>query len=130
MSTFSQEKYGTFEWILRYDDVKKFLKDKEYNYIDISPNKMKALVIGCGTSSLSYDFQKDLKVDLVVSIDNDINCIHHMNRTYADNDNLRWYYYDIIEDLDKTQNNELDNDGYFHLIIDKVCKIYSKLCIT
>ena len=121
-TTINNDKIGTFEWIIEYKDIREYIINSKYTCIDIckSPIDISALVIGCGTSTLSFDIFQDLNLGLIVSIDNDSNCITHMENLYKSNANMNWYCYDIIEDLDVKQNNELDEDDFFNIIIDKV----------
>jgi SAM-dependent methyltransferase len=109
-------KEGFFEWIVSYEDIREFLGSK---YTHISPDKkLNILVIGCGTSTLSNSLVNEFNVAEVVSIDNDSDCISHMS-AHNKSDKISWFTYDIIEDIGKLQNNVLDNDGYFDIVIDK-----------
>jgi SAM-dependent methyltransferase len=109
-------KEGFFEWIVSYEDVRAFLDSK---YTHISPESMlKVLVIGCGTSTLSNSLANENNIVEVISIDNDGDCISHMS-SHNKNKKLKWYTYDIVEDIGKRQNNALDFDGYFDIVVDK-----------
>lgn len=110
-------KEGFFEWIVSYEDIRKFLSPM---YTGIPSNtQLKILVIGCGTSTLSKQLYDEPNVVEVVSIDNDSECISHMISCHSDYENLKWYTYDIIEDVGIIQNNVLDTDSYFDIVVDK-----------
>ncbi len=111
-------KEGTFEWIVRYEDIKKFFSEP-YSKITGNVSDLKVLVIGCGTSTLSESLVSTSGFGEVVSIDNDLECIKHMQSRHLDNTRLQWHQYDIVEDRGKPQHNVLDSDGYFDVVVDK-----------
>lgn len=131
---------GEFDWIVDYNYLKEFFHSKEieinnYKVIDV-------LVIGCGTSTLSYSILESLEVNSIVSLDNDKNCINYMKEKYKNYNNMLWIVYDLVENYqikennqeeekkleeDNIQNNN-DNDNYeenmmktasYDLIVDK-----------
>lgn len=111
------EKDGQFDWILSYEDIKSYFLPVGTG-VDLNQDG-KLLVIGCGTSPMSACVASDYPQCEVISIDNDPEVIKHMRSECRNNTKLKWYTYDIVEDCGKPQGNELDNDGYFDLVVDK-----------
>jgi SAM-dependent methyltransferase len=113
----TMEKDGQFDWILSYDDIKQYFSATATG-VDLHSEESRVLVIGCGTSPMSGSLAGDYPICEVISIDNDAEVIKHM-KSQTSNHRLKWYTYDIIEDCGKPQDNELDRDGYFDLVVDK-----------
>lgn len=113
----SMEKDGQFDWILSYDEIKHYFSPTGTG-VDLNATGSKLLVIGCGTSPMSACIAKDYPQCDVVSIDNDAEVIRHMKAETC-NARLKWYTYDIVEDCGIPQGNELDQNGYFDLVVDK-----------
>lgn len=111
------EKDGQFDWILSYDDIKQYFS-AEFTGVDLNVDNTKILVIGCGTSPMSGQMAQNFQKSEVISIDNDEDVITHMKRECR-MERTKWYTYDIIEDCGIPQENELDRNGYFDLIVDK-----------
>lgn len=110
-------KTGSFDWILQYEDIKKFL-EPEHTLIETAKSDLKVLVVGCGTSKLSNSLVEESNFGEVVSIDNDPGCIEHMKACYT-NPRHKWYVYDIVEGFDIMQHNCLDLEGWFDIVVDK-----------
>jgi ribosomal protein L11 methylase PrmA len=71
-------------------------------------------VSGCGTSVLSIQLA-DLGFGEIVSVDNDSECIKHMELLYGNDCRLKWITYDMVDPA-STTNADL---GMFNLIVDK-----------
>jgi len=63
------DKFGNFDWIVNFDQLRPYVKLEEPNGSHPLPLR-KALVIGCGTSTVSERLL-DAGFDTVVSMDND-----------------------------------------------------------
>jgi precorrin-6B methylase 2 len=111
------EKVGEFDWIISYNDIKQYLYSAGTG-VDLNSGSAKLLMIGCGTSPMSECIARDYPSCAITSIDNDEEVINHM-RKECSNKSLRWLRYDIIEDCGIPQDNELDQDCYFDVIVDK-----------
>lgn len=112
------DKVGVFEWIVGFEDIRKYFGSK-YTGLTKDNACMKVLEIGCGTSTLSATLLSELRFGEVVSIDNDADCVRHMQEMYKDRIELKWFVYDMIEDIGKLQGNCLDVNGYFDIVVDK-----------
>jgi len=113
----TMEKVGEFDWIISYGDIKQYLLPA-CTGVDLNTGSAKLLMIGCGTSPMSELIAKDYPTCTITSIDNDVEVINHMLRECT-NPSLRWLCYDIVEDCGKPQDNELDQNCYFDIIVDK-----------
>ncbi len=112
------EKCGTFEWIVSLEDIQHFF-NISYTGLPQSYSGLKVLVIGSGTSSLSSDLLGKFSFSEVVSVDNDEQCVKHMQRMWSCESRLLWYHFDVIEDTKTYQGNLLDHDEYFDIVVDK-----------
>ena len=110
-------KEGTFEWIFSYEEIQKYF-EPEYTGISKRKEETKLLVIGCGTSLLSEKLREESHFSQTFSLDNDKDCIDHMKNInkYPD---MKWFVYDMVEDFGRKQNNDLDKDENFDIIVDK-----------
>lgn len=90
------DKAGNFEWILDWDAMQRYLYAWRSRRKD-GPQLFTALVIGCGTSSLSLKLRELGWFSVVVSIDNDQGCVAHMQQQHAGDTGMEWYVYDVVE---------------------------------
>jgi EEF1A lysine methyltransferase 4 len=103
-----KEVFGEFEWIAEFEYLQEYFK---FEYTDIGNYSTKdALVVGCGTSTLSESLLT-LGLRSVVSVDNDEDCIKYMENKYIHCSNLSWVVYDLIEFSHMNQT--------FDLVVDK-----------
>lgn len=114
-------KEGIFEWIVSYDTIKEYF-DALYLpcLLNEQDNKKKtALVIGCGTSTLSESLAKDFQFD-VTAIDNDEDCVNHMNSLFPSS-SVCYECYDIVERVSTTaaKVSQATANESFDLIVDK-----------
>lgn len=122
----SGDKFGNFDWIVNFDQLRPYVtkcEESEGSGATVTEilTPRKALVIGCGTSTVSERLL-DAGFDVVVSMDNDAGCIEHMKlKTFADNNNgkLVWCVADIItgEGFDATPH--LNEPQQYDVILDK-----------
>ena len=118
MNDNNSQKEGNFDWIISYESIRTYFAP-ECIGMDLLRAPSKLLVIGCGTSTMSELIARDFEQCQVISVDNDADVIHHMKRECCALPRMKWYRYDIIEDCGIPQDNELDNNGYFDVIVDK-----------
>lgn len=112
-------KYGSFEWVINDFNLIQQYFDVKYTGINFNDIQTNVLDIGCGTSTLCHHICETYDLCNVIGIDNDIGCISHMKNILGNTNRLKFYHYDLIEDDEKIQNNELDICNYFDMIIDK-----------
>ena len=110
------KKVGTFDWITSYDVFKAIFDEMHLN--ELEKKSLNILVIGCGTSNLSFDLMVD-GFHHIYSLDNDIGCIDFMKDKYSKEKDLHWFHYDIVtkEGEDKLKIDELTNQ--FDFVLDK-----------
>jgi SAM-dependent methyltransferase len=112
---------GEFEWIVDFDYLRPFFHSEEMNINHYEDKDL--LVIGCGTSSLSYSLLNELQVKSVVSLDNDQNCIQHMKEKYCEYQKMKWLVYDLVENCAQEDRNVTDTEhmktASYDLVIDK-----------
>jgi SAM-dependent methyltransferase len=106
---------GEFEWIVDFDYLEPFFHSKEININDYENKEL--LVIGCGTSNLSYSLLNQLQAKLIVSLDNDQNCIQYMREKYCEYQKMKWIVYDLVEHC--AQEDEYMKTAAYDLVIDK-----------
>jgi len=118
-------KIATFEWVCEFEDFGHIILPELLTFLDSNKKgTTRALVVGCGTSSLSVSLA-DLGFDSVVSVDNDEGCISYMGTKHASDTRLKWIPYDIILrclSLSIPADNEWLSelaDESFDLIVDK-----------
>jgi SAM-dependent methyltransferase len=114
------EKEGSFDWIVSYENIKRFF-DPALTGIPINDPALTChiLVAGCGTSTLSQSLAADFPRCEVVSVDNDEQCVNHMRLKCGSSSRLKWYQYDLIEDFGLPQDNQLDRNGWVDMVVDK-----------
>ena len=110
------EKIGLFEWILDFEDFR-YVLESENRRRGINIELASALVLGCGTSTLSLSIA-DMGYSAVVSIDNDEGCVKYMSTRPFPQKNLYWLKYDLAEPHRYQAASYLIDDR-FSLIIDK-----------
>jgi len=103
-------KIGTFDWIVSGTDVVEVLRRS----VDEFPEQTQHIcVLGSGTSTLSEDIQiytRTHKNAMVVSVDNDEECLVHMAQRCSSNTQLKWQYCDLTE-LDSSAMQDLMQYG-------------------
>jgi ubiquinone/menaquinone biosynthesis C-methylase UbiE len=106
---------GEFDWIVSYDYLEPFFHSPEVGINDYHSTDI--LVIGCGTSPLSHSLATNLRARLVVSLDNDENCINYMKEKYKEYMNMQWLVHDLVE----SQNVDIENmrTASYELVVDK-----------
>ena len=112
-----ENKIGNFDWITDYDEIEEYLQNKFTGLERIDRDKVRVLVVGCGTSKLSVQLA-DSGFEQVVSVDNDGECISHMKKMHDGDERLRWYTYDMVEPESLSCSIKTDL-GKFDLIVDK-----------
>lgn len=114
---YTGSKEGHFEWITDFQSFKTYFSPSTTG-LETPKTLQRVLVIGCGTSNLSKELLDD-GYNLIVSIDNDEQCISHMSTKYlAEDINLKWMCYDIVEKSGRDENFFRSCDG-FDVIVDK-----------
>jgi 2-polyprenyl-3-methyl-5-hydroxy-6-metoxy-1,4-benzoquinol methylase len=125
-SSSEQQKIGSFDWILNYSDIKSYVNDEISRHFSILKDKLNVLVIGCGTSSLSFDMASD-DFHHIASCDNDLECVKHMkslinsslHNSSASGNDLQFYHYDIVEKTGEDSEVFQSLSDHFDIIIDK-----------
>jgi len=126
MSNPQSVKEGTFEWIVDWESISRFL-EPEYTHLYGCPRSaQRVLVVGCGTSTISHCIAQ-MGFMQVVSVDNDAACIEHMRARHAadvassaSSSTMSWYTYDLIEHTGDEEFLALIAAGVgFDLIVDK-----------
>lgn len=79
-------KSGNFDWIVDFSSLKSHVNSM---VCENDRMQMTALVIGCGTSSVSADLLS-AGFGQVDSLDNDFGCVEHMRQLYVDEPRLTW----------------------------------------
>lgn len=108
-----EKKVGTYDWIVEGEELLALLR-RVLGDLALFPCMC---VLGCGTSTLSEDLQRESGAE-VMSVDNDVHCLQHMTSRFASNPKLRWAYCDLTE----TKGAALDAVmavGPFDLVVDK-----------
>lgn len=115
-----REKHGTFEWVVKFVQIEKFLSPRFTGLPEQQVREeLRVLVIGCGTSTLSKEVA-DCGYGEVVSIDNDVGCIEHMSRTFSnESSRMQWYTYDLVEHVGHPAMMDSRNTESFDIVIDK-----------
>jgi len=111
------DKAGNFDWILDWDAMQRYLYAWRSRRGD-GPQLSTALVIGCGTSSLSFKLRELGWFSVVVSIDNDPGCVAHMQQQHAGDSGMEWYVYDVVERSGSAAFAAASGQA-FDLIVDK-----------
>jgi SAM-dependent methyltransferase len=108
---------GEFDWIVSYDYLEPFFHGPEIGVNDY-PSK-DILVIGCGSSPLSHSLATTLGARLVVSLDNDENCINYMKKKYQGSENMQWIVHDLVESPNLVLGSDLMRTASYDLVVDK-----------
>lgn len=109
-------KIGFFEWIASFDKIQSYFENEFLNFETFK--NLKVLVIGCGTSQLSEMISLKEQFSEIISTDNDIDCISHMQKQF-NNSNVIYCYHDVASGKKMNSHQSLIIDGYFNLIVDK-----------
>lgn len=101
---------GEFDWIVDYNYLQPFFQSEDLHISSYEDIEM--LVIGCGTSSLSYALVHELKMKLIVSLDNDESCIQYMREKYSRyHQQMKWVVYDLVENYVQQQQQQRQRQG-------------------
>jgi hypothetical protein len=105
-------KVGNYDWIADFSEIKHILTTE----LELSTKRV--LVCGCGTSKLSESVLNDFQCPLVVSVDNDENCINYMRSIHASDTRLKWICCDLNEISEVLSIKDL-SQGSFDILLDK-----------
>lgn len=112
-------KVGSFDWITEFDGIERYLEPLFIGLDHIPKEKIRVLVAGCGTSKLSAELA-DKGFGLIVSVDNDAECIAHMKRMHSGDERLQWFTYDMVDPEASSASLATRNGlGTFEMIVDK-----------
>jgi SAM-dependent methyltransferase len=112
------EKVGNFEWILSFSEIKEFLTPAFLGYNNLEVENVQVLVIGCGTSNLGESLAQNFAFRTIYAVDNDRDCILHMKSSNCST-SVIYEYYDLVDLESNPLDSALQQNGIFHLIVDK-----------